>query len=542
MIICATNKISKMNGADWIFKQISCEVKAGERVGIVGRNGSGKTTLFRLLAGIETPTEGDVFISKKSKVGYLEQVQQYSDGTTVRQVLEQPFAELFAIQVKLKEIEEELATIGSSDEKKLERALAKYYLLQEEYDKKNGYAMESKIAMVSQGLGISSDKLNQSFSSLSGGEQTKVGLACILLQEVDLLLLDEPTNHLDLSAIEWLEGYLNSFSGAVIIISHDRYFLDSLVHKILDIEDGELTVYHGNYSSFTEQKEERLLAEFQTYQEQQKKISKIKEAIKRLKDWANRGNNEDLHRKAKSMQKALDRMEKVKRPILDRRKINLSLEMKERSGRDVIKLDQVSKSYGGKELFRELHALLRFQEKVAIVGQNGTGKSTLFKIILGEIEPDKGEVSIGSGVRIGYLSQSGLEGYEDETVVEAFCDQVPLTEGDARQLLARFLFYGPAVFKKVKDLSGGEKMRLRLAQLMYQKINLLLLDEPTNHLDIDSLEVLEETLAEFKGTILAISHDRYFINKLFEQIYWLEKGSLTSHLGNYDEAKKQRQR
>lgn len=542
MIICATNKISKMNGADWIFKQISCEVKAGERVGIVGRNGSGKTTLFRLLAGIETPTEGDVFISKKSKVGYLEQVQQYSDGTTVRQVLEQPFAELFAIQVKLKEIEEELATIGSSDEKKLERALAKYYLLQEEYDKKNGYAMESKIAMVSQGLGISSDKLNQSFSSLSGGEQTKVGLSCILLQEVDLLLLDEPTNHLDLSAIEWLEGYLNSFSGAVIIISHDRYFLDSLVHKIFDIEDGELTVYHGNYSSFTEQKEERLLAEFQTYQEQQKKISKIKEAIKRLKDWANRGNNEDLHRKAKSMQKALDRMEKVKRPILDRRKINLSLEMKERSGRDVIKLDQVSKSYGGKELFRELHALLRFQEKVAIVGQNGTGKSTLFKIILGEIEPDKGEVSIGSGVRIGYLSQSGLEGYEDETVVEAFCDQVPLTEGDARQLLARFLFYGPAVFKKVKDLSGGEKMRLRLAQLMYQKINLLLLDEPTNHLDIDSLEVLEETLAEFKGTILAISHDRYFINKLFEQIYWLEKGSLTSHLGNYDEAKKQRQR
>lgn len=542
MIICATNKISKMNGADWIFKQISCEVKAGERVGIVGRNGSGKTTLFRLLAGIETPTEGDVFISKKSKVGYLEQVQQYSDGTTVRQVLEQPFAELFAIQVKLKEIEEELATIGSSDEKKLERALAKYYLLQEEYDKKNGYAMESKIAMVSQGLGISSDKLNQSFSSLSGGEQTKVGLSCILLQEVDLLLLDEPTNHLDLSAIEWLEGYLNSFSGAVIIISHDRYFLDSLVHKIFDIEDGELTVYHGNYSSFTEQKEERLLAEFQTYQEQQKKISKIKEAIKRLKDWANRGNNEDLHRKAKSMQKALDRMEKVKRPILDRRKINLSLEMKERSGRDVIKLDQVSKSYGGKELFRELHALLRFQEKVAIVGQNGTGKSTLFKIILGEIEPDKGEVSIGSGVRIGYLSQSGLEGYEDETVVEAFCDQVPLTEGDARQLLARFLFYGPAVFKKVKDLSGGEKMRLRLAQLMYQKINLLLLDEPTNHLDIDSLEVLEETLAEFKGTILAISHDRYFINKLFEQIYWLEKGSLTSHLGNYDEAKKQRHR
>jgi ATP-binding cassette subfamily F protein 3 len=315
-----------------------------------------------------------------------------------------------------------------------------------------------------------------------------------------------------------------------------------LVNKIFDIEDRELTVYHGNYSSFTEQKEERLLAEFHTYQEQQKKISKIKEAIKRLKDWANRGNNEDLHRKAKSMQKALDRMIKVKRPILDRRKINLSIEMKERSGRDVIKLDQISKSYEGKDLFLELQALLRFQEKVAIVGQNGTGKSTLFKIILGEIEPDKGQVTIGSGVKIGYLSQSGLEGYEDETVVEAFCDQVPLTEGDARQLLARFLFYGPAVFKKVKDLSGGEKMRLRLAQLMHQKINLLLLDEPTNHLDIDSLEVVEETLAEFKGTILAISHDRYFINKLFGQIYWLENSSLTTHLGNYDEAKKQRQR
>jgi ATP-binding cassette subfamily F protein 3 len=542
MIICATNQIGKMNGADWIFKQLNCEVKAGERVGIVGRNGCGKTTLFRLLAGLESPNEGEVFISKKSRVGYLEQVQQYPEWTTVRQVLEQPFAELNAILVELRELEGELATIGSSDEKKLERTLDKYYLLQEEYDKNNGYAMESKIAMVSQGLGINSDKLNQSFSSLSGGEQTKVGLACILLQEVDLLLLDEPTNHLDLTAIEWLEGYLSNFSGAVIIISHDRYFLDGLVHKIFDIEDGELTVYHGNYSSFTEQKEERLLAEFQTYQEQQKKISKIKEAIKRLKDWANRGNNEDLHRKAKNMQKALDRMVKVKRPILDRRKINLSLEMKERSGQDVIKLNQVSKSYEGKDLFLDLQALLRFQEKVAIVGSNGTGKSTLFKIILGEIEPDKGEVTIGSGVKIGYLSQSGIEGYEDESVVEAFCDQVPLTEGDARQLLARFLFYGPAVFKKVKDLSGGEKMRLRLAQLMHQKINLLLLDEPTNHLDIDSLEVVEETLAEFKGTILAISHDRYFINKLFEQIYWLENGSLTTHLGNYDEAKKQRQR
>jgi ATP-binding cassette subfamily F protein 3 len=540
MIICATDQLGKMHGGDWIFRNINCEIQEGERTGIVGKNGSGKTTLLHLLAGIESPNEGQIFKNKNIKTAYLQQLTHYTQETTVRQILEQSFTKLKAIESRMKQLEEKLSTIDSSVEKGLQRALAEYQRLQEEFERSDGYAMESRILMVSQGLGLDHSMLDQSFSSLSGGEQKKVGLATVLLQNAEILLLDEPTNHLDLSSIEWLEDFLNNYKGAVMVVSHDRYFLDRIVHKVVDIEEGEVMTYQGNYSSFLQQKEEHLLAEFKNYQEQQKKIKKMKEAIKRLKDWANRADNEDLHRKAKNMQRALDRMDKVKRPILERRKMGLSFEAESRSGQDVITLEKISKSYGNKDLFQNLDAHIRFQDRVAIVGENGCGKSTLLKIILGDTPPDFGKVKIGSGVKAGYLSQLGIEGYDDETVLEAFRDQVSIPDGEARHILARFLFYGPAVFRKVKNLSGGERMRLRLAQLMYQDINLLVLDEPTNHLDIDSCEVLEETLEEFTGTIVAISHDRYFLNKLFDQIYWLENESLTLYLGHYDEANRKR--
>lgn len=542
MIICSAYQLSKMYGANLIFENISLEIHEGDRIGLVGRNGSGKTTLFKLLAQTESPDEGEVHVKKGAKVGYLAQTPLFPEEVTVNDVLHKPFAEMLETEKQMNKTAEEMGGPAAADPKQLKRLLEKYDTLQQSFERNGGYEIESNIQKVICGLGIEESFLDRPFTSLSGGEQTKVGLAAALLEEPDLLLLDEPTNHLDLASIEWLENFLRTYNGAVMVVSHDRYFLDQVVTRIFDLEDGKLTFYQGNYSDFVKEKEARLLAQFQQYQEQQKKIKKMKEAIKRLREWANRANppNDGMHRRASSMEKALERMEKINRPVLERRKIGLELEAGKRSGRDVAVLEGVSKAFTGRTLFKDVDLLIRFQERTAIIGENGSGKSTLLQILLGQLEPDSGTSTLGSNVKAGYLSQAGLEGYDYETVLEAFRDQVTMTEGNARHVLARFLFYGSHVFRKVRDLSGGERMRLRLAQLMYQDVNLLVLDEPTNHLDIDSREVLEEALADFEGTILAVSHDRYFLNKLFGHIYWLENHCLTRYEGNYDYAKQKR--
>lgn len=535
MIICALNKVGKMYGAHWVYEDISLEIHEGERIGVVGTNGSGKTTLIKLIAGVESIDKGELHIRKGSRIGYLEQIPHVSDGYTVRQVLELPFAELRAIEIRMKELEQEMGLLGDHDADQLSRTLNEYSRLQNEFENRGGYEIDARINEICQGLQIHNEMQQMSFADLSGGEKTKVKLATILMLERDVLLLDEPTNHLDLLAIEWLEEYLRSYKGTVVIVSHDRYFLDRVVNKIIDIDLGECHTYYGNYSQYVMEKEERLLAEFQDYQEQQKKIKKMEETIKRLREWANRANppNAGLHRRANSMQKALDRINRLKRPVLERKKIGLSFDMEERSGKDVVQLVQVNKSFGDRTLFQKLDFLLRYRDRVAIVGGNGMGKSTLIKMIMEQVDPDRGIVKIGSNVKIGYLSQTGIDAHGDLTVIEVFRDLVSVTEGEARHLLARFLFYGAAVYRKIKDLSGGERMRLRLAQLMNQEMNLLLLDEPTNHLDIDSREVLEEALADFDGTILAVSHDRYFLNKLFPITYWLESGTLTRYEGSF---------
>jgi ATP-binding cassette, subfamily F, member 3 len=351
--------------------------------------------------------------------------------------------------------------------------------------------------------------------------------------------LDEPTNHLDLMAVEWLGNFLKEYNGTVLVISHDRYFLDEVVNKVIDLEDGEITTYHSNFTGFIKEKEERLLREFQAYEEQQKKIKKMKETIKKLREWANRANppNAGLHRRARNMERALERMEKLQRPVLNRKKMNLEMDASDRSGKDVIVLKDVAKRFDDKQLFENINMHVTYQERAAIIGENGTGKSTLLKMILQQLEPDAGEVRIGSNVKIGYLSQNIFSTIEDETVIEAFRDEVNVTEGEARRILARFMFYGYQVFQKVSQLSGGERMRLRLAQLMHQDINLLILDEPTNHLDIDSREVLEEALEDFQGSLLAVSHDRYFLNKLFGKIYWIEAKQIHCFEGDYTWAK-----
>ncbi|AYA74546.1 ABC transporter ATP-binding protein [Bacillus sp. Y1] len=537
MITLSVNSISKMFGGNTIFENLSLEIHEGDRVGLVGRNGSGKTTLFKLLAGEEFPDSGQIHWRKGTTIGYLEQIPGFQSEITALDVLKTAFASLVEMETQMKELELWMANPNVSAES-LERCVEKYGQLQDQYTLLGGYEMDANIDRISNGLSIQ-HLLDKSFQSLSGGEKTKIGLAQLLLKQPDLLLLDEPTNHLDLMSVEWLGQFLKEYKGTVVIVSHDRYFLDDVVTKMLDLEDGEITSYIGNYSVFVKEKEERILKEFQAYEEQQKKIKKMKEAIKRLREWANRANppNEGLHKRARNMERALERMEKLDRPLLNRKKMNLEMEVADRSGKDVVVLKGVNKSFGEQLLFKDANLHIQFRERVAMVGENGTGKSTLIKMLLQQEQPDSGELKLGSNVKVGYLSQHIFPDKKDESVIDLFRDEIKVTEGEARHILARFLFYGHSVFRKVSQLSGGEKMRLRLAQMMYQDLNFLILDEPTNHLDIESREVLEEALEEFNGTILAVSHDRYFLDKLFDHIYWIKDKRLYHFAGGYQWAR-----
>ncbi|MGG7621884.1 ribosomal protection-like ABC-F family protein [Bacillus coreaensis] len=537
MITLSVNSISKMFGGNTIFENLSLEIHEGDRVGLVGRNGSGKTTLFKLLAGEDIPDSGQIHWRKGTTIGYLEQIPVFQSEITALDVLKTAFVSLVEMETQMKELEVMMASPNLSAVE-LERCIEKYGQIQDQYTLLGGYEMDANIDRISNGLFIR-PLLDQSFQSLSGGEKTKIGLAQLLLKQPDLLLLDEPTNHLDLMSVEWLGQFLKEYKGTVVIVSHDRYFLDDVVTKMLDLEDCEITSYIGNYSVFVKEKEERLLKEFQAYEEQQKKIKKMKEAIKRLREWANRANppNEGLHKRARNMERALERMEKLDRPILNRKKMNLEMEVADRSGKDVVVMKVVNKSFGEQVLFQDANLHIQFRERVAMIGENGTGKSTLIKMLLGQEQVDSGELKLGSNVKVGYLSQHIFPDKKDEAVIELFRDEIKVTEGEARHILARFLFYGHSVFRKVSQLSGGEKMRLRLAQMMYQDLNFLILDEPTNHLDIESREVLEEALEEFNGTILAVSHDRYFLDKLFDRIYWIKDKRLHQFAGGYQWAR-----
>lgn len=527
--------ITKTLGGNTIFTNLSFEVNTGERVAIVGRNGCGKTTLFKVLAGIESLDEGRIVKAKGQTIGYLHQIPNFKE-IKVFDVLSQAFTKLHEMKERLSALEQKMA-IDLSD-----KVLAQYGEVLEQYQVAGGYEIEAKIASIANGLKLTS-LLEQSFDALSGGEKTKVMLAQILLKQPDILLLDEPTNHLDLAAIEWLEDYLHYFKGTVIVISHDRTFLNRIVQKVVEIEDGEIWVSKGNYDQYIQNKEAKIAQQFAQYQEQQKKIQKIKEAIRRLRQWANEASppNPDLYRKAKAMEKMLARIELVKKPKTERQ-MNLQLTSEERSGKEVFSLRNVSHGFEHDFLFMDVNLPVLYKDRLAIVGNNGTGKSTLLKILLGELQPLDGEVQQGSNLKIGYLAQQFNQFNGKERLIDAFRHEVSLTEYDARHLLAQFLFYGHDVFKKVEQLSGGEKMRLRLAQLMVQRCNVLVLDEPTNHLDIEAREALEEALEKFDGTILAISHDRYFLQKLFTKTAWLENQQLTLHNGPFEWARtKQRE-
>ncbi|MCM3744286.1 ABC-F type ribosomal protection protein [Sporosarcina luteola] len=534
-MICTIQQVSKMLGGNTIFENLSMEIKTGDKLGVVGRNGSGKTTLFKLIAAVEQPDVGRIHFKKGAKIGYLSQIPSFDKPMTGYDVLQSAFEELKSLQRQMSELEMELSNPDTVD---MERLLLRYGQLQDEFVRRDGYAIDSEIEKIINGLQLRAF-VEQEFSQMSGGEQTKIMLGKLLLTQPDLLLLDEPTNHLDLFAVEWLEAYLTDYTGTVVIVSHDRYFLDNVVKKIADLEDGELYLYYGNYSSFVQEKEERLLREFQDYEEQQKKIKKMKEAIKRLRIWANEANppNAGLHRQARNMERALERMEKLRKPLIDPRKMALSFEAAPRSGKEVVILQEAVKSFGANELLRKASLQVYWKDRAAIVGRNGSGKSTVLKMLLGELAPDAGVCKLGSNVKVGFLSQHFAIEDPKARMLDVFRKEVGVEEGEARHILAKFMFYGPDVFKRIGDLSGGERTRLRLAQLMHQDVNFLVLDEPTNHLDIESREVLEDALEDFPGTLLAVSHDRYFLNKLFSRTAWLEEGKMTMFEGPFDWAR-----
>lgn len=542
--------IKKYMEATLVLENITFEAYEGDKIGIVGANGSGKSTILKLIAGIEPMNyypgypqtssngydEGLIKRTNEPSCAYLEQSPTYPEGLKVKDVLNLAFDEIDNIETQMRELEEQMKHVEGTE---LEKILTKYSNSVQLYELKGGYEKEEKLSKVCTGLKFDEAFLNREFDLLSGGEKTTVVLGKLLIHNPNILLLDEPTNHLDMESIEWLEGYLKSYKGIVIIVSHDRYFLDHVVSKIVEIEDMESICYNGNYSSYVQQKEENMRIQYEHFREQQKKINNMEEQVKNLRDWAMRADNNKFFKRAGSIQKKLDKMDRIQKPVFERRNMRLNLTAAERSGNETIKAIGLTKSFADKTIFKNADMLIQYGERVGIIGPNGSGKSSFIKMLLGEETPDAGLVQLGVNVMPAYLAQKIVFNDEELTVLETFRENFAIHIGKAREYLSKFMFYKSSVFKKVKHLSGGERIRLKLAILLYQDINLLILDEPTNHLDIDSIETLEEALEDFEGTIVFVSHDRYFINKIGERILAIENQTFKSYTGNFDDYRRE---
>lgn len=531
MIELSLNKLQKYYGGTMVLEDITFDIQTAEKVGIVGSNGCGKSTLLKIIMGIEEYEKGNLSIKKGATLGYLEQMPVYPEDFKVIDVLSTAFKKIDKISEELKLIEKQLS---EDNEPNIEKVINKYSQLQTLYESLGGYEKEEKLSKVCNGLKINDSFKERLFSQLSGGEKTTIILGKILLQNPDVLLLDEPSNHLDLETMEWLESYLKDYKGIVIIVSHDRYFLDNVVTKIIEIEDMKSKTYDGNYTAFVKEKEIQLELQMEEFLNQEKKIKAMEKSISQLRDWGERGDNGKFFRRAASMQKLLNKMQRVDKPTLERNRISINGSAADRSGNDVIIIKDLCKSYDEKVLLDKAKMLIRNRETVALIGANGSGKSTMIKILLGMEEADSGIISLGSSIKLGYLPQNINFSDENNTILECFREDIVISEGKAREYLAKYMFFGEDVFKKVSSLSGGERSKLKLAMLMYYELNLLILDEPTNHLDIDSREELEEFLKDFKGTLLFVSHDRYFINNIASRVVELSKGSFISYEGNYE--------
>jgi ATP-binding cassette subfamily F protein 3 len=509
-----------------VLKNISFHVNEGEQTAIVGVNGAGKTTLFKVLTGELIPDSGDIFLKNGTSIGYLSQTVDYSSHKTVYDELHSADQTLLELDTTIKTYEQQMAH-STPDEK----IIHDYHKAIEDFESMDGYSYESRIKGILKGLGFPESSWSQNVSTLSGGQKTRLALGRLLLIQPDLLFLDEPTNHLDLEAIRWLENYLNNYKGTLLIISHDRYFLDRIVHKIVDIELGKANVYQGNYTAFVQKKEFDQYIATKHYEEQQAEIKRQEAIIKQLRSFK----QEKFIKRAASREKALEKIDPLDKPIDLQDNMRLALNPKRESGMDVLQLKDLSLGYDNVPLFSDANLNIYKGERIALIGKNGTGKSSLLKLLLGDLKPISGSAKIGQSVEIAYYDQEHTTLNESFTLVEEIAEDFPTMEmSKIRNLLASFLFTGDDVFKKVGTLSGGEKGRLSLAKLMLAKGNFLLLDEPTNHLDMISKEVLEKALRHYTGTILFISHDRYFINRVATKVWELDQERIKEYHGRYD--------
>lgn len=512
------------------------DVTSGEKIGLIGPNGCGKTTLFKLITKEEGLDSGSISIRKDANVRLLSQMPPVvDDECTVRDILTRDFKDVFEIEAHMKELEKKMAVV---DPNELERILNRYGKLQNRFMDLDGYTIDSKISELCNKFGIDENMLNRKFNTLSGGEKTIVNLASIMLSNPDILLLDEPTNNLDIDTLEWLESYLKSYNGTIILCSHDRYFLDKVVSKIVLIERGKSEIFFGNYSYYLEENERRTLAEFEQYKDQQKMIEAMKRKIKQLQEFGKLAypGGESFFKRAASIQKRLDKIELLDKPETVK-EIPLNFQMTDRSGKQVLMVRDFDLTVADKDLLDQVSFDVAFKDRTCLMGKNGSGKSTLIKYIMGlyENKQEHNHVRIGSNVMVGYIPQTITFEDDNATILDVARKSYYGSETNLRASLAKFMFNGENVFKRVGTLSGGEKVRLKLFELMQKNVNLLIMDEPTNHIDITTQEVLEEALKEYPGTILFISHDRYFINEIAEKILYIEDKGITEYLGNYDD-------
>lgn len=534
MIIVSANSITKAYGVDVILDGISFHINEGDRVGVIGVNGAGKTTLLNILTGEMSKDEGEVFISADTTIGYLKQSDGFHSDRTLYEEVSGIFSHMEELEKAMSDLSHEIADKSQKGED-VDRMLDQLHRMQEEYERKDGYSYKSEINGILNSMAFTEDFYNKKISTLSGGERTRLSLACLLLKKPDLLLLDEPTNHLDIGTIKWLEQYLKSYKGTIVLISHDRYFLDQTINKIFEVENHKLYIYEGNYSSFAEKKRQRLDDEMRKFDQQQKEIDRQEEIIRRFKQHG----TEKLAKRAQSREKQLAKMELVDRPSVQNGKMKIHFKQNFKSGNDVLKGEDLSMSFGHgqnkKNLFTDVEFDIKRGERICIVGPNGVGKTTLLKILMQDLEPDEGYLKIGHNVSFGYYDQGQKQLNPGNTVFEEMKDSYRLySDPEMRSILGRFLFRNDTVFLKVSSLSGGEKARLTLLKLMLSGANVLILDEPTNHLDISSKEVVEDALLDFPGTVIVVSHDRYFLNKVPTRIFELSQQGMEAYLGGYD--------
>ena len=527
MIEISLNKINKSYGFNNVLNNLSFDVKTNERVALIGSNGCGKTTTLKIIMGIESYDSGNISIRKESKIGYLTQMPpKEDDNVSAKSVYLRGVQELIDLENKISDFVENM----SSNEKDI-KLLDK---LQEEFRISGGYSLKEKIEKIRNGFKITNELLDREYNKLSGGEKTLINLASIILSNPDILLLDEPTNHLDIDTLEWFEEYLSSYNGTVVIISHDRYFLDRTVNKIIEIENGNANIYHGNYSYYLKESEKRLMIEFQNYKNQQKEIKALKEAIERYKVWGAKSDNPMFFRRAKAIETRLEKMEVIEKPKT-KSEFRINLNVEDRTSNRVMVISNLDLKIGNKELLRNSHMEVYYKERVCLMGKNGAGKTTLIKNILNNTHDN---IKLGTNIKIGYIPQEIRFDNEDLTIYEHMRKIFVGSESELRSKLNQFYFTADNIDKKVKNLSGGEKVRLKLLELILKNANFLILDEPTNHIDIDTREILEESLLAYDGTILFISHDRYFINKIATKIVMIENKEMITYNGNYDSIKK----